>query len=640
MRQARQPIRIAVAAAVVLATSAVFGQSAPGPVRTDWRHIGNSAIDIGLAGVATGPIDRVWYSEDGSTLFVRTRSGGGIFSTEDFETWKAARTAKVPDAREAVIERSPEQSAVHVRQAARGRMYAAGRFVYRSEDGGLNWNNLTSYRDQSIIGDGVLDLAVSPREADDIAVAGATGVWRSVDAGLTWSSLNAGLPNLTFTRILSTPSGVRGLRIASEAGVFEWAPGERTAWRVSSDTELKFDADRNVRLGKLLGGTVSASAVAGDTLYAGFEDGRMFASTDAGASWKPVFRLAESGRIERIVVDPQDSRIALAAVGERPQGLAPQTRGVHVLRTLNSGAFWDDLTANLPDAPAHGVAFERSSGAIYVATDRGVFTTRTDLNSLASASLWTSAGAGLPEDIPVVDVRLDPGANQLFAGLLGLGVYSTAAPHRRGAPRVVSAADYSSRPIAPGSVLTVFGSEVRNAAAGGRSVPVLASNELRSEIQIPFDVRGSSLLLALDSGSGAPLSFGLPLEAVSPAIFIDRAGTPMLLDGETGALLDSMTPAHAGGRLQILSTGLGRVNPDWPAGMKAPFDNPPAVAASVHAYLDGAETGVIKAVLAPGYVGLYLVEIQLPSIVNYGPAELLIAIDGKESNRVRLYVEP
>ena len=637
MTQLWHKIRIApLAALVLLAATALFGQRRP---QTDWRHIGNSALDVGLAGLATGPVDRVWYSEDGSTLFVGTRTGG-TFSTDDFESWKAAPAAKAPDAQDAAIERSPEQSPVRVRQAARARLYAAGRFVYRSEDGGRNWSNLTGYDAQSIIGDGILDLAVSPRESDDLTVAAATGVWRSIDAGLTWTSLNAGLPNLNFTRILSTPSGVRGLRISTGGDAFEWAPGERTAWRASSDAELRSELDRNARLGLLLGGNVSASAVSGETVYAGFDDGRMFASTDGGNSWKPVFRVAESGRIERIVIDPLDARIALAAIGARPADLSPQLKAWHVARTLNAGVFWDNFTANLPDVPAHGVAFERSSGAIYVATDKGIFTTRTDLNSLTSPSAWTDSSAGLPSGAPAVDVRLDPGANQLYAGLLGLGVYSTAAPHRRNSPRVVSAADYSGRAVAPGSVLTVFGSEVRSADAGGVQAPVLASSELRSEIQIPFDVRGSSLLLALDSGTGNTFRFGLPLEAVSPAIFIDRDGTPMLLDGETGALLDSMTPARAGGRLQILSTGLGRVNPDWPAGIKAPVDNPPSVVADVHAYIDRQEVGVTKSVLAPGYVGLYLVEIQLPSIVNYGPAELVIAIDGKESNRVRLYVEP
>jgi uncharacterized protein (TIGR03437 family) len=168
---------------------------------------------------------------------------------------------------------------------------------------------------------------------------------------------------------------------------------------------------------------------------------------------------------------------------------------------------------------------------------------------------------------------------------------------------------------------------------------VLASSDLRSEIQIPFNVRGSTLGLAVDSGTGM-LQFGLSLESVSPAIFIERDGSPILLDADSGALLDSMTPAHAGGRIQALTTGLGRVNPDWPAGTQAPADNPPAVVAEVHAFLDNREVGVTKSVLAPGYVGFYLVEIQLPSIVNYGPAELVISVDGKESNRVRLYVEP
>ena len=49
---------------------------------------------------------------------------------------------------------------------------------------------------------------------------------------------------------------------------------------------------------------------------------------------------------------------------------------------------------------------------------------------------------------------------------------------------------------------------------------------------------------------------------------------------------------------------------------------------------------VSRAVLAPGYVGFYLIEIQLPRIVNAGPAELYIEAEGQPSNRVRLYIEP
>jgi len=42
----------------------------------------------------------------------------------------------------------------------------------------------------------------------------------------------------------------------------------------------------------------------------------------------------------------------------------------------------------------------------------------------------------------------------------------------------------------------------------------------------------------------------------------------------------------------------------------------------------------------PGYIGFYLVEVQLSEIVNAGPAELYIEAGGQPSNRVRIYLQP
>ena len=105
-------------------------------------------------------------------------------------------------------------------------------------------------------------------------------------------------------------------------------------------------------------------------------------------------------------------------------------------------------------------------------------------------------------------------------------------------------------------------------------------------------------------------------------------------------MLDAMTPAHSNSRLQVLAAGLGRVTPDWPTGMPAPTDNPPRVVAPVKAFLDGSPVEVTRSVLAPGYVGFYLIELELPKLVNYGPAELYLEVDGQPSNRVRVYIEP
>jgi uncharacterized protein (TIGR03437 family) len=92
--------------------------------------------------------------------------------------------------------------------------------------------------------------------------------------------------------------------------------------------------------------------------------------------------------------------------------------------------------------------------------------------------------------------------------------------------------------------------------------------------------------------------------------------------------------------VKILATGLGKVQPNWPTGMQAPLEDPPAVVASVKVFLDGAPLQVTRATLAPGYVGFYLVEAQLPSLVNAGIAELHLAADGQASNPVQIVIEP
>jgi uncharacterized protein (TIGR03437 family) len=158
-------------------------------------------------------------------------------------------------------------------------------------------------------------------------------------------------------------------------------------------------------------------------------------------------------------------------------------------------------------------------------------------------------------------------------------------------------------------------------------------------VQLPFELNGSSLMISMDSAAGR-LQLGLPLSPTSPSIFVDRDGTALLLDGETGLMLDASTPARSGSRLQILASGLGKVTPSWPAGLAAPLQDPPRVVARLQAYLDREPIEVTSATLAPGYVGLYLVEVRLPTIVNRGTAELYIEAGDAISNRVKMYIEP
>jgi uncharacterized protein (TIGR03437 family) len=143
----------------------------------------------------------------------------------------------------------------------------------------------------------------------------------------------------------------------------------------------------------------------------------------------------------------------------------------------------------------------------------------------------------------------------------------------------------------------------------------------------------------MDSVAGR-MQIGVPLTRTSPAVFVDEGGTPLIMDADTGLMLDGATPARSNMRLQILATGLGRVNPNWPIGLEAPLQNPPRVIAPVRVYLDREELKVTRATLAPGYVGLYLVEVQAPAVVNRGTAELYIQAGEESSNRVKIFIEP
>src|SRR5205823_12723952 len=202
---------------------------------------------------------------------------------------------------------------------------------------------------------------------------------------------------------------------------------------------------------------------------------------------------------------------------------------------------------------------------------------------------------------------------------------------------LVTAAHSSYRAAAPGSLVSVVGGRIARAQSGELNFPVLDASDSESQIQVPFEAApsGSSISLALDS-AGRRFTFGLPFQPVSPAIFIDHSGAPILLDADSSMMFDARNTARSGARIQILTTGLGKVRPDWPTGMAAPIQQPPAVRATVAAYLDRAPVEVLSATLAPGYIGLYLVEIRLPAIVNSGPAELYVTADGQESNRVRI----
>ncbi|HYM12275.1 MAG TPA: hypothetical protein VEU62_16185 [Bryobacterales bacterium] len=667
------------------------GASANLPARElAWQATGARAIDLQLAGPASGAVIDAAFSSDGARLFALT-ARGDLWATSDLgETWvpvaggaEAFRQASGPrdsSGADPAATSLPEPQAIIQQHPYDARYtFALGRDLYRSTDQGRSWVNLTADGAGSVIGPSQKAIAFSPLDPNLIVVANSRGLWRSVDGGLSWSDLNHDFPNLPEMKIRQLSDGgglrvfLRGIGPAELNASSAWEPARdpraeswlqalaalppgdqqrRSAWPLEAPPgwALSYRVWRNgapLTTDLTACATtscddpsrhyISAFAAGSDSqpsLYLGTSDGHLWVSSDGGQTWRAAMQgfAAGGAPVNGVWVSPQDSRVALAVAGGR--GAASG----HVFRTTNGGAFWDDLTANLPDAPVRAVAANAETGSIYLGSEAGVFYTRADLRNPGPATPWTELTGNFPK-APIEDVRLNPVTGNLYIAVAGYGVFGTTVPDITDSLKVLNAADLTARAAAPGGLLTVIGAPVRAARAANLTAPVLASGPSDSQIQVPFEATGPVLDLALETRRGST-RVGIPLEAVSPAIFLDGDSTPLVLDAASGVLLDSTRPARAGSEILILATGLGRVRPDWPTGVAAPLENPPATIAPVSAYLDGAPLKVISSTLAAGYIGVYMVRAGLPSILNSGTAELTIASGDKTSNKVRIFVDP
>jgi uncharacterized protein (TIGR03437 family) len=492
--------------------------------------------------------------------------------------------------------------------------------VYGSEDG-KTWVNLTGFNGLSIVGGGFSALAVSPSNPLDITAANRFGVWRSLDGGLSWQGLNTDLPNLAARSLVGQRTLVLADATLASVTAGQWTEADG----VSPDSALRTRLAANHEI------VATAVAQSGSSIYAGIYAGNdgvglLKISPDEGNTWISS-QITGAATVDRIWVDATNPLAALAAAGAR------------LYRTTSGGKFWDDVTGTLSGGTIHGIAADSSAGVVYLATDSGIFSGRLSLNAADSLpAKWTSVSSDLPI-ATAWDVRLNIDGT-LTALLDGYGVFETPAPHRTQAPRIVNGADLSDRAAAPGSLISVIGANVKQASSGRNTYPVLLATNQSSQLQVPFEIAPGTLQLAVQGEGGMLWMAPLNVKEAAPAIFVDTDGSPMIQDSDSQLVIDAGTPLRAGARIQVLATGLGKVTPEWPTGVPAPIDSPPSVVAPVTAFLDGIPIKVTRATLAPTFVGNYLVELEIPAIVNRGANELRIVVNGEESNRVRLYLEP
>ena len=122
---------------------------------------------------------------------------------------------------------------------------------------------------------------------------------------------------------------------------------------------------------------------------------------------------------------------------------------------------------------------------------------------------------------------------------------------------------------------------------------------------------------------------------------LDGKGQGIFLHGGDFTLVSESSPARPGEVILIYGTGFGAVVPNVSSGAAAPGDPLANVSAGVTVQIGGRDAEVGFAGLAPGFVGLYQLNVRLaPETVPAPSVPVVVNVAGIASNSVTIPVAP
>ena len=232
----------------------------------------------------------------------------------------------------------------------------------------------------------------------------------------------------------------------------------------------------------------------------------------------------------------------------------------------------------------------------------------------------------------------------------------------------VSAAS-SQKGLAPGSIAALYGTNLVGATAladsapplpftlGGTTLNIPGSpvalffvSPLQINFQVPFlPVSGPTQTTLTVSQGELSTTLGITLVPYAPALFTTNSqgtGQAAALIGSSSALaapkgaFAGSRPVKKGEIVAIFCTGLGNVTNTPDAGAPSPSSPLAHTRATPTVSLGGQSVTPSFSGLAPGFVGLYQVNLQIPSSAPSGPAiPMILTIGGVTSNTATIAVQ-
>ena len=258
----------------------------------------------------------------------------------------------------------------------------------------------------------------------------------------------------------------------------------------------------------------------------------------------------------------------------------------------------------------------------------------------------------------------------LFLILATVPVSQTVAQPTMGPGSIVNGASFraASDPngaLAPGAIVSAFGVNLASSTLVALTVPLstniggsslifsaggvdyaaplffVSAGQINS--QVPFNVptgAGVTAKATFNGQSTPPIAINMT--AVSPGIFLAGSSANAngaILHNATFALVSAADPAVAGEFVVIYCTGLGPLSPALASGVPAPSAEPlPRTTIQPLVNVGTTPASVVYSGVAPGFIGLYQVAIQVPNVAS-GNQQLTIISNGVTSNPVPMPVK-
>lgn len=243
---------------------------------------------------------------------------------------------------------------------------------------------------------------------------------------------------------------------------------------------------------------------------------------------------------------------------------------------------------------------------------------------------------------------------------------------------VIDAASFSTgKAVAPGSWISVFGTNLTDTTQGNNGVNFAFDNcylcnpvnqplpmgidgaafsfdnstqslparfsyvsPQQMNLQVPWELTGASATVKVIVNYTYSAEYTLPIAPYSPGFFVyDSANDVAALD-LSNQLVGSTNPVARGSYIQLFMNGLGPVSNQPGDGLAAAGSTLSYTSASPTVTIGGQPVTTVQfSGLAPGYVSLYQVNVQVPANISAGAQPITCTIGGVSATTAEVWVK-